>query len=133
MLTALSVDTITAIGAITDFGYSTTGTANLGSTNTGILYVSTLMESAGSISIGTLSDSTWTDKFKLEANGDGTCAGCVTTTGGTVSNYGNITASTGSVSIFGNITYFNGSITASQGNIGVTQLRQLILQQLQEI
>ena len=43
MLTALSVDSITATGAITAAGYSITGTANFGSINTNILYVSTML------------------------------------------------------------------------------------------
>jgi hypothetical protein len=31
------------------------------------LYVSTLMQSAGTISVGTLTGSTWTDKCNLDA------------------------------------------------------------------
>ena len=118
MIIALSVDTITDYGAIPAAGFTITGPSTLGSTNTGLLYVSTLMQSAGTISVGTLSGSTWTDTCKLEANGDGTFAGGITTAGGIVSNYGNITAYTGSISSFGKNTSFNGSITASQGNIG---------------
>ena len=53
MIKPLSVDTITGAGAITAAGNSTTGTANFGSMNTDILYVSTMMQSAGSISVGT--------------------------------------------------------------------------------
>ena len=75
MLTALSVDTITAAGAITAAGYSTAGAANFRSINTNILYVSTMMQSAGTISVGTLIGSTSTDKCKLNANGDGVFTG----------------------------------------------------------
>ena len=52
MITSLSAETIPAFGAITAASYSTTGTANLGSINIVILYVSTLMQSAVTISIG---------------------------------------------------------------------------------
>ena len=89
MLTALSVDSITATGVITAAGFTTTGTANLGTINADILYLSTMMQSAGTISVGTLSGSTWTDKFNLEANGDGTFAGGITTAGGILSHYVN--------------------------------------------
>ena len=67
MLTALAVDSKTAAGAITAAGYSATRTANFGSINTNILYVSTMTQSAGTISVGTLTGSTWTDKCKLDA------------------------------------------------------------------
>ncbi len=66
MLTSLSVDTITAAGAIIAAGYSTTGTANFRSTNTDILYVSTMMLSAGAISVGTLSGKAHGDGFSQE-------------------------------------------------------------------
>jgi hypothetical protein len=71
VLTSLNIASITATGLITAGSFSTTGTTNSGSINTGILYVSTLMQSAGTISVGSLTGSTWTDRCKLDANGDG--------------------------------------------------------------
>jgi len=70
MLSSLNVASITATGLITAGSFSTAGTINSDSINTRILYVSTLMQSAGTISVGTLTGSTWTDKCKLDANGD---------------------------------------------------------------
>ena len=78
MLIALTVGSITATGLITANSFSTTGTANSGSINTGILYLSTLMQSAGTISVGSLIGCTWTDKRKLDANGDGVFTGRIT-------------------------------------------------------
>ena len=59
VITSLSVDTITAASANTAASYSTTGTANLGSINIGMPYVSTSMQLVGTISIGELLGSTW--------------------------------------------------------------------------
>ena len=78
MLTSLNVAYITATGLIAAGSFSTTGTTNSGSINTGILYASTLMQSEESISVGTLTGSTWTDKCKLDANGDGVFTGRIT-------------------------------------------------------
>jgi len=68
MLTALSAGTITVAGAITAAGFTTTGTATLGSINTDIMYVSTMMQSAGPVRVGSLAGGgVWTDTCKLEA------------------------------------------------------------------
>ena len=79
MLSALSVDTITVVGAINAVGFTTTGTATLGSINTDIMYVSTLIQSAGPASVGSFTGGgVWTDTCKLEANGNITCVGTLT-------------------------------------------------------
>ena len=78
MITSPAVDTITAVGYITAAIYSTTGVANLGFINTCTFYVATLMQSVGTISVGTLTGSVWTDQCKLDANGDGTFTGRIT-------------------------------------------------------
>ena len=101
MLSSLNVAYITATGLITAGSFSTTGTTNSGSINTGILFVSTLMQSEGSISVGTLTGSTWTDKCKLDANGDGTFAGGLIT-GGSISTSGSVSAA--SVAATGDIS-----------------------------
>ena len=75
MRTSLDVASIAATGLITAGTFSTTGTANLGSINTDILYVSTLMQSAGPISVGSLTAGVWSDTCKLEANGNATFNG----------------------------------------------------------
>ena len=66
------------------------------------------MQSAGTISVGTLNGATWTVKCKLEANCDGTFAGGMTAASGIISNSGHLTTSTRRVSGFGTVTHFNG-------------------------
>ncbi|MFM7987472.1 MAG: hypothetical protein ACKPKO_49985, partial [Candidatus Fonsibacter sp.] len=61
--------------------YVTTGRANLASTNTDIRYISTLMQSAGPISVGYLTGETWTDKCKLETTCNDTFTGTLTVVG----------------------------------------------------
>ena len=79
MLTALSVDIITAVGDINAAGFTTTGTATLGSIITDIMYVSTIIQSAGPVRVGSLTGGgVWTDTCKLEANGNITCVGTLT-------------------------------------------------------
>ena len=78
MLTALTVDILTAFGAITAAGFTTTGPATLGSINADMLYLTTLVQSTGPVRVGSWIGGVWVDACKLEVNGNITCVGTLT-------------------------------------------------------